>query len=159
MKQQGPLNALFPKGQMAALGVHNLRVIGSGIFGNRTQAIQTATGLLRPTGVDSGGIPGVSATYVSTGLFSIRFPPTKSVDISAVVSSSSGYNFDAYVNNQSGPSGSAQLEIVRAAAAAGGPSGLNLIQASGFRGFLPTGTQVKLSFFAAPITDGTVTPF
>lgn len=153
-KPQGQLNSFLPKGNGAIVGVHNLRAIGSGIFGNQTPAIQTATGLLNPTGVGSGGIPEVSATYVSTGLFALRFPPTKSVDINAAVSSSSGYNFQAQVNSQSGPSGSAQLEIVRLGSAGGGASGLNPIQASGFTGFLPTGTQVKLTFFAAPVTDG-----
>ncbi len=153
-KPQGPFNAFFPKGENAAFGVHVLRAVGSGIFGNRTPAIQTSTGLLNPTGVSSGGIPEVSATYTATGLYQLRFPPTNQVDISAVVSSSSGYNFQAQVNNQSGPSGSAQLEIVRLGSAAGGASGLNLIQASGFTGFLPTGTQVKLSFFAAPYETG-----
>jgi hypothetical protein len=148
------LNSFAPKGTNAIFGVHVLRAVGSGIFGIQTPAIQTATGLLNPTGIGSGGIPGVSATLVSTGLYSLQFPTAKHVDISAVVSSSSGYNFNAYVNNQSGPSGTAQLEIVRDASAAGGASGLNLIQASGFRGFLPTGTQVKLSFYAAPNIDG-----
>lgn len=157
MKEQGPLNSIFPRGQQAAFGVHTLRGIGSGLFANRTPAIQTATGLLVPTGADSGGIPGVSATYVSTGLFQIRFPPTRSVDINAVVSSSSGYNYQAHVNNQSGPSGSAQLELVRMPTSAGGPSGVPIPGALG--AFFPTGTQVKLSFFVAPITDGTVTPF
>lgn len=148
-KPQGPLKTWLPKGQNAILGVQTFNVIGSGIFANRTVP---PTGL--PTGANSGGIPEVSATYLATGLFDIRFPPIRSVDISAQVSSSSGLNFDAYVNNQSGPSGSAQLEIVRAPAAAGGASGLNPIQASGFRGFIPTGSKVMLTFYGAPTTDG-----
>lgn len=148
-KPQGPLKAFFPKGENAIVGVHTFNVIGSGIFGERTVP---PTGI--PTGVASAGVPGVSATYTSTGLFSIRFPPVRSVDISAAVSSSSGYNFNAYVNNQAGPSGSAQLEITRAPAAGGFTGVQEPIQASGFRGFMPTGTKVMLTFFAAPTTDG-----
>lgn len=148
-KPQGPANFFFPKGENGAYGVQVFNVIGSGIFGQKTVP---PTGV--PTGVGSGGVPDVSATLLATGLYDIRFPPTRSVDISACVSSSSGYNFAAYVNNVSGPSGSAQLEIVRDAAAAGGASGANLIQASGFRGFIPTGSKVTLSIFAAPNVDG-----
>ncbi len=144
-KPQGPLNTFLPKGQGGAFGVHSFNVVGSGIFGNRNVP---PTGM--PTGVGSGGVPEVTATYIATGIYDIRFPPTFDGNISAAVSSSSGYNFSAYVNNQSFPSGSAQLEIVRDA----GPSGINPLQASGFRGFLPTGTKVALSFFAAPTADG-----
>lgn len=144
-KPQGALNTFLPKGQGGAFGVHSFNVVGSGIFGNRNVP---PTGM--PTGVGSGGVPEVTATYVATGVYSIRFPPTFDGNISAAVSSSSGYHFSAHVNNQSFPSGSAQLEIVRV----GSASGINLIQASGFRGFLPTGTKVSLSFFAAPVADG-----
>ena len=144
-KPQGPIRSWEPKGVDGIVGVHTFNVIGSGIFGSRTVP---PTGLA--TGVGSFGVPEVSATYLATGLYDIRFPTVQAVDISAQVSSSSGYNFDAYVNNQSGPSGSAQLEITRAPAAAGGASGLNPIQASGFRGFLPTGSKVMLTFTASP---------
>lgn len=156
---QGPFNSFFPKGQNAVFGVHNLNVIGSGIFGNRTPAAMAfqsgaSTGLVPATGVGSGGVPGVTATYVSTGIYSIRFPPTKSVNIVPVVNSQSGYNFQAAMNNLSPASGSAQLEITRVGAA--GQTGFNPIQASGFGGYLPTGTTVALSFYAAP-QDGIVT--
>lgn len=144
-KTQGPLKTWFPKGENAILGVHTFNVIGSGIFGEKTVP-PTGT----PTGVSSAGVPGVTATYVATGVYSIRFPSVRSVDIKASVSSSSGYAFDGYVNNQNGVSGSAQLEIVRNS----GPSGVNPIQASGFLGFLPTGSKVMLTFYAAPTTDG-----
>ncbi len=144
-KPQAPLNTWAPKGNNGIFGVHTFNVIGSGLFGNRTVP---PTGL--PTGVGSGGVPEVSATYISTGIYSIRFPSTYYTDISASVSSSSGYRFDAYVNQQNGVSGSAQLEITRS----GGPSGVNPIQASGFGGFLPTGSKVMLSFFASPNSDG-----
>ena len=80
--------------------------------------------------------------------------PVRSVDISASVSAPSGYLYHAQANNQSGPSGSAQLEIVRLPGAAQGSSGYHLIQASGFRGFLPTGSKVMLTFYGAPTTDG-----
>jgi len=154
---QGPANFFFPKGENGVFGVHNLNVIGSGIFGNRTpgfMAFQSgaSTGFVPATGVGSGGVPGVTATYVSTGIYAIRFPPTKSVNIAPVVNSSSGYNFQAVVNNLSGASGSAQLEITRIGAP--GATGFNPIQASGFTGYLPTGTVVALSFFASPATDG-----
>lgn len=142
-------NTFLPKGQNSVYGVHVLQCIGSGIFAVRTVP---PTGL--PTGASSGGVPEVTATLVSTGLYDIRFPATKSVDIIPAVSSSSGFNFSAYVNNQSGPSGSAQLEITRDSSAAGGASGVNLIQASGYRGYIPTGSKVMLQFFAAPTNDG-----
>ena len=148
-KPQGTLNAFFPKGEMAALGVHTLNVIGSGIFANKTVP---PTGV--PTGVGSGGVPEVSATYVATGIYSIKFPSTKSVDVDAWVSSTSGYNFDAYVNNVNGVSGTAQLEIVRSSSGGTIATGAPVIQASGFLGFLPTGTKVNLQFFAAPVADG-----
>lgn len=157
---QGPFNAFFPKGENAVFGVHNLNVIGSGIFGNRTPAAMAfqsgaSTGLVPATGVGSGGVPGVTATYVSTGIYSIRFPPTKSVNIAPFVSSSSGYNFQAVINNISPVSGSAQLEISRFNAP--GQTGFNPIQASGFTGYLPTGSVVQLSFFASPASDGIAT--
>lgn len=144
-KPQGPLNTFLPKGGQGAFGVHSFNVIGSGIFGDRNVP---PTGM--PTGVGSGGVPEVTATLTGTGLYSLTFPKTFDGNISAAVSSSSGYQFDAYVNNQSFPSGTAQLEIVRNS----GPSGINPIQASGFRGFMPTGTKVSLSFFAAPVANG-----
>jgi hypothetical protein len=152
---QGPFNTFFPKGQNASFGVHQLRAIGSGIFGNRTPAFMAfqsgaSTGLVVATGVGSGGVPGVSATLLATGIYDIRFPPTKSVDINAQVYSSSGYRFSASINNLSGPSGSAQLELVRQQ-----PTG-GTAQPSG-QGFLPTGSVVALSFFAAPVTDGITT--
>lgn len=144
-KPQGPLNTFLPKGQGGVFGVHSLNVIGSGLFGNRNVP---PTGL--PTGVGSGGVPEVSATYISTGVYSLTFPKARDGNIAAAVSSSSGFNFDAYVNNQSFVSGIAQLEIVRNS----GPSGVNPIQASGFTGFLPTGSKVSLSFYVAPVSDG-----
>lgn len=156
---QGPANFFFPKGENAVFGVHNLNVIGSGIFGNRSPAFMAfqsgaSTGQVQPTGVGSGGVPGVSATYVGTGIYSLRFPPTRSVNMSVAVSSSSGYQFQGVVNNLSGPSGSAQLEITRLSAAGG--TGFNPIQASGFTGYLPTGTVVQLAVFAAPNNDGII---
>lgn len=157
---QGEFNAFFPKGQNSVYGVHNLNVIGSGIFGIRSPARMAfqsgaSTGLVPATGVGSGGVPDVSATYVATGIYSIRFPPTKSVNIQPFISSSSGYNFQGVVNNLAPASGSAQLEITRVGAP--GATGFNPIQASGFTGYLPTGTVVQLSFFASPNSDGIAT--
>lgn len=149
---QGPANFFFPKGENGVFGVHQLRAIGSGIFGNRTPAAMAfqsgaSTGLVPATGVGSGGVPGVSATLVSSGIYDLRFPPTKSVDINAQVYGSSGYRFAAALNNVSGPSGSAQLEITRLVptGGVGVPSG---------QGYVPTGAVVALSFFAAPVADG-----
>lgn len=153
---QGPFNAFFPKGENSAFGVHQLRAIGSGAFGNRTPAFQAfqsgaSTGLVQATGVGSGGVPGVSATLLATGLYDIRFPPTKSVDINAQVYSSSGYAFHAAINNLNGVSGSAQLQLRRIPDSASGV----ITSASGL-GFLPTGSVVALSFFAAPNNDGVI---
>jgi len=156
---QGPANFFFPKGENAAFGVHNLNVIGSGIFGNRSPAFMAfqsgaSTGQVQPTGIGSGGVPGISATYVGTGIYSLKFPPTKSVNFIPAVSSSSGYNFQAVVNNIASSSGSAQLEVTRVSAP--GQTGFNPIQASGFTGYLPTGTVVQLAVFAAPNNDGII---
>ena len=148
-KPQGPLKTFFPKGEDGAMGVQVFNVIGSGIFGIKTVPPNGV-----PTGVGSGGVPEVSATYVATGIYSIKFPSTKSVDIDAWVSSSSGFNYDAYVNGVNGVSGTAQLEIVRAAPGGTIGTGVSPIMASGFLGFLPTGTKVMLQFVAAPIADG-----
>ena len=146
---QGPANFFFPKGENGVFGVHVLQVVGSGIFGNRNVP---PTGL--PTGFGSGGVPDVSATYLGTGIFDLRFPVTNHVDISPTVSSQSGYLFHAQANDVSGPSGSAQLQITRLGTPGGAPSGYSPLQASGFGGFLPTGTRVMLSFFAAPNRNG-----
>ncbi len=156
---QGPFNAFFPKGENAAFGVHNLNVIGSGIFGNRTPAAMAyqsgaSTGLVPATGTGSGGVPGLTATYVGTGIYSLRFPPTKSVNMIPAVSSQSGYNFQAVVNNLSPASGSAQLEITRVGAP--GATGFNPIQASGFGGYIPTGSVVQVAVFASPANDGII---
>lgn len=153
---QGPANFFFPKGENAAFGVHQLRAIGSGLFGNRTPAFMAfqsgaSTGLVQATGVGSGGVPGVTATLLATGVYDIRFPPTKSVDINAQVYSSSGYAFHAAINNLNGPSGSAQLELRRVPNTASGV----ITSASGL-GFLPTGSTVALSFFACPNNDGVI---
>jgi hypothetical protein len=149
-KPQGPFNAFFPKGQNAVFGVHQLRAIGSGVFGNRTPAFMAfqsgaSTGLVPATGISSGGVPDVSATYISTGMYAISFPPTKSVDINVQVYGSSGYQYRPAINNLFGPSGTAQLEISRNLPTGTTPSGA---------GYLPSGTIVALSFFAAPVSNG-----
>lgn len=154
---QGPFNAFFPKGEDGVFGVHNFNVIGSGIFGNRTPAFMAfqsgaSTGQVLATGIGSGGVPGLTATYVGTGVYSLRFPPTKSVNMIPAVSSSSGYNFQAVVNNLAPASGSAQLEITRIGSP--GSTGFNPIQASGFGGYIPTGSVVQVAVFAAPHNDG-----
>jgi len=155
-KYQGPFNAFFPKGQNAAFGVHSLRAIGSGVIGTRTPAFMAfqsgaSTGLVPATGIASGGVPDVSATLLATGVYDIRFPPTRSVDINAQVYSSSGFAFHAAVNNISGPSGSAQLELRRVF-----NNGTGVITTASGQGFLPTGSTIALSFFAAPNSDGLV---
>jgi hypothetical protein len=156
---QGPLNTFFPKGENAAFGVQSFNVIGSGIFGVRTPAFMAfqsgaSTGQVQATGIGSGGVPGITATLIGTGVYSLRFPSTKSVGFIPAVSSSSGYNFQAVVNNVNGVSGSAQLEITRVGAP--GQTGFNPIQASGFTGYLPTGTVVNLGVYAAPNNDGVI---
>jgi hypothetical protein len=156
---QGPFSAFFPKGENSVFGIHNLNVIGSGIFGNRSPAAMAfqsgaSTGLVPATGVGSGGVPGLTATLISTGIYSLRFPPTKSVNMIPAVSSSSGYNFQAVINNMSPASGSAQLEITRVGAP--GATGFNPIQASGFTGYVPTGSVVQIAVFASPANDGII---
>lgn len=157
-KPQGPVRTWEPKGADSVIGVHTFNVVGSGIFGNR---IVPPTGLA--TGVASFGVPEVSATYVATGIYEVRFPPCQHVDIRANVSSSSGYMYNAQVQNQNGPSGSAQLHIQRLGPPGTVSTGLpsaNLIQASGFLGFIPTGSKVMLDFLAAPNVNSTTgTPY
>lgn len=148
--QQGPVRSWFPKGENALVGAHTFNVIGSGLFGQKTVP-PTGT----PTGVHSAGVPDVSATYVATGQYEIRFPPCKSVDIDVAVSAGSGYMFHGQMQNQSGPSGSALLQITRLSSAGNfAGSGFDPLQASGFRGFIPTGAKVMLQFYAAPTSDG-----
>lgn len=144
-KPQGPFNAFFPKGENAAFGVHQIRMIGSGIPGVATPATPTGPA----TGINSGGVQSVSATLLATGIYDVRFPPTKSVDVNAQVYSSSGYRFECMINNLYGPSGSCQLEISRLV-----PTG-GAAQPSG-QGYIPTGSVVALTFFAAPNSDGLV---
>lgn len=139
-KPQGPLRSFFPKGQNSVLGVHNLVAIGSGMFAKQ---FANTTGL--PTGLNSGGVPEVSATLIATGVYDVRFPSTKSVDVVAQVYGSSGYRYSAAVNNLYGPSGSFQLELTRLVP--------TTITASGY-GFIPTGSKVALWFYAAPTSDG-----
>jgi hypothetical protein len=153
-QNQGPFNAFFPKGENSAFGVHQIRFIGSGVPGLQSPARQggisgVSTGLILATGINSGGVPGVTATLLATGIYDIRFPPTKSVDINAQVYGSSGYRFVAAVNNLNGVSGSAQIEVTRLVPTLGAatPSG---------QGYLPTGSVLALSFFAAPNSDGLV---
>ena len=143
-KSQGPINVIFPRGEHSFLGFHTFNVIGSGILANRTTP---PTG--QPTGVGSGGVPEVSATYSATGIYRIRFPVAKGGTISASVTSSSGYQFDPYLVDVSYPSGSAELHIKR-----NGGTGVITPQASGSLGFMPTGTRVDLQFFVAPASDG-----
>ena len=155
-KPQGPLNAFFPKGENAAFGVHRFNAIGSGVFGQRTPAFMAfqsgaSTGLVPATGIASGGVPDVSATLLATGIYDVRFPPTKSVDINAQVYSSSGYRFAAAIQNLNGVSGSCQVEVSRILS-----SPTQVITSASGLGFIPTGSTLALSFFACPNSDGLV---
>lgn len=118
---QYPLNAVGPKGQFAFIGVHRMFFTGS-------------TGLVST----NYGVPGVTATRLSTGTYRLRLPNARAVYINPSVAGTSGTYYSAnVVNNASGISGIADVQISRGGAA----------QAPA------TGTTLDLWFFVSPVSS------
>jgi hypothetical protein len=93
------------------------------------------------------GVPGVSATRLSTGVYQIAHPPSVGADIIPAVQAPSGMFFQANITKHTAKSGIAELHFFQEAANTGAPSG--------FGQFInpPTGTQVKLLFFVSPYSE------
>ena len=135
---QFPANAIGPSGEHAFVGMHRVFFTGS-------------TGLIGTMY----GVPGVSATRVSTGLYRFKHDPTVNVDIIPGVEGPTGTQYQVNVNKRNlsnggaGASGTFEVQINQMANAGFG-TGL----ASGF--VQPqnpaTGTALKLLFFCSPIT-------
>lgn len=128
---QYPANAVNPGG---FYGVHKLFFVGT-------------TGL-----IGSGyGIPGVSATRISTGIYRVKHPPSRGLDIIpglAVPSGAPHYTATQNTEQTNSISGTTEFHI---RAPGGGASGL--IQASGMGAVLQnpvSGTVLRLGFFIAP---------
>lgn len=134
---QFPFNVGGNRGQMAFAGMHVLNVIGSGLISYRAQV---TTGV--PTGFQSGGVPGVTATLLSAGNYDVRFPQSPAVDIHPAVYGPSGALFRAQVVR-----GRQGLEPT-----ASGTAIVQVFNPSGVVGNLPTGSSLALSFHVAPVT-------
>ena len=127
---QFPLNSIGPKGQHAFVGVERM------FFQGQTGLVSTLF-----------GIPGLSATRVSTGTYRIQHPPAVSVDVIPGMQSPSGTAFQANVINQNVRSGIVDIAIYNdAAGIVGAFSGMGALYNP------PTGTELKMMFFVAPIT-------
>lgn len=124
---QFPLNAVGTRGEGAFLGLERM------FFQGQTGLVSTMY-----------GIPGVSATRLSTGTYQIAHPPAIAADIIPSVQAPSGMYFQANITQHNSVSGIAQLQFFQEAT----PT----LSASGFGRLLdaPTGTQVKLLFFVSP---------
>lgn len=135
-KAQFPLNTVGPKGQHAFCGV------GKVFFTGTTGLVGTAY-----------GIPGLTATRLSTGAYKVQFPASKSVDIIPGVQAPTGVHYDVQVGNVQPYSGTAELHISQR---------FNTINSQSTGTSQPTGllrpqnpasgTCVNLLFFVAPIT-------
>lgn len=127
---QFPLNAIGPKGQHAFVGVERM------FFQGQTGLVSTLF-----------GIPGLTATRVSTGTYRIQHPPAVSVDVIPGMQSPSGTQFQANIIGQNPRSGVVDIHILN-------DSGNQTGAASGFAQLInpPTGTELKMMFFVAPIT-------
>lgn len=127
---QFPLNVVGNRGQGAFLGLERM------FFQGQTGLVSTMY-----------GIPGVSATRLSTGTYQIVHPSIVAADIIPGVQAPSGMYFQANISSHNSRSGVAILQFFQEAA----PSFVS----SGFGQPInpPTGTQVKLLFFCSPYTE------
>lgn len=114
---QAPINGLGTKAQFAALGIHR-------VF------FQGATGLVST----NYGVPGVTATRLSTGTYRLATPKGKGVYINPAIVGTSGTYYSINVQNVNGISGTAEFQISK--------GGLPQTPA--------TGTVAELWFFVAP---------
>ena len=132
--QQYPQNTVHPNG---FVGVHKLFFVG-------------ATGL-----IGSGyGVPGVTATRISTGIYRVQHPPIKGLDILPGVASPSGspqYRVKQITETTNSLSGTTEFHITTQNGIA--PSGAAASSSSGLAGVLSnpvSGTIMRLAFFASP---------
>lgn len=127
---QFPLNAIGNRGEGAFLGMERM------FFQGQTGLISTMM-----------GIPGVSGTRLSTGVYQIAHPPCVACDILPTVQAPSGMFFQSNIAKHSAKSGIAELHFFNEA--------YNTGPASGYAQFInpPTGTQVKLQFFVSPYNE------
>lgn len=134
---QNPLNVVGPKGAHAFIGTDTVFFTG-------------ATGLVGT----AYGIPGVTCTRVSTGLYQVDYPPCKGANIWAQVRAPTGHSYTANITALNAVSGTAYLHLTRQVAG-------KLITT----GSMPTtynqphnpvsGTMVDLMFMFSPSTDTT----
>lgn len=118
---QFPLNSVGPKGEHAFLGIHRTFFQGS-------------TGLVST----NYGVPGVTATRLSTGTYRYVLPKARAVYINPSIAGTSGTYYQAnVVNNTSGISGICDVQISK----------------GGVAQTPATGTVMDLWFFVAPVSQ------
>lgn len=126
---QNPANIVQPNG---FIGTHKLFFVG-------------ATG-----NIGSGyGIPGVSATRISTGIYRVQHPPIKGLDIIAGIATPSGttYHVNQSTEKTNSLSGTTEFHIL---ADKGGASG-TFSPSGAYKLTNPvSGTILRLAFFGAP---------
>lgn len=130
--QQHPANIVAPNGWV---GSHKLFFVG-------------ATGL-----IGSGyGIPGVTATRISTGIYRIQHPPIKQFDFIPGIAAPSGapaYQVQQATERTNSLSGTVEFHIRQPGGGASGtasPSGAGYVLCNPV-----SGTILKLAGFAAPL--------
>ncbi len=135
---QFPLNAVGPKGQHAFVGVAKMFFNG-------------ATGLVSgPTSAGTFfGIPGISATRRATGIYPIKFPAVRALDIIPGVQAPTGQPYVVNISSLNPTSGTAIVEVTRMEArtvtTGSSPSMYAAPQNPA------SGTYVNLFFFASPV--------
>lgn len=146
---QGPANVAGPQlaaGFFALARIH----IGTGGMPNVSPVLPTGVAGHTPTGTPAVyGFPGLSATLIGTGLYDIRFPPTRLAAISAQVRAPSGVFLIPNVQRGPAYSGIARLHVggIPATSPAAGTVPQNA----------PTGTVFELTFLVGPTSNAPVT--
>lgn len=136
---QFPLNVVGPRGQHAFVGMAKMFFNG-------------ATGLVSgPTSAGTFyGIPGISATRRATGVYPIKFPPARNLEIIPGVQAPTGNGLMVNISELNAVSGTAILQLTRMAAQTT-PTGSS---PSLFQQHVnpSSGTYVNMLWFCAPIT-------
>lgn len=129
---QEALNSMGLHGQNAAIGIHKVFFTGTtGLIGTHY------------------GVAGVSATRVSTGLYTFRHPSTVHVDILTQIEAPTGcaYNVNVVRDTKNSQSGIFQVQIM------GNATSIGTGVPSGMIPYAPqSGTALKLMFFVSPVT-------
>jgi hypothetical protein len=124
---QFPLNAIGQSGQNAFVGVQRVFFTGS-------------TGLIGTMY----GVPGVTATRVSTGVYRFRHDPTVNIDILAGVEGPTGTFYAVNIPaERKNSNNTGTFDVHMAKIADGIATGLSNPA---------TGTALKLMFFCSPVT-------